>query len=173
MAVSRSSPASSSASLTVRTAWPSFSPASQIGYQRRSATAATLGWPVVQEQQVEVAARRQLAAPVAADGDEGDASARRPPPRLEEPASQRVGLCGERPGRSAAAQGVVGEQRLPRRSASPVGSAIRRGYRPGRDAFSSASIASRAATWIGSHTRERRRVGQVEIDEVAGRSCRR
>ncbi len=46
VAVSRSSAARASASLVVRTEWPSFNPSSQIGYQSRSAMAATSLTPV-------------------------------------------------------------------------------------------------------------------------------
>ena len=73
MAVSRSSAARVRASFTVRTAWPSFRPASQIGYQSGLGRAAGQAPGGVEQEEVEVAAGRQLAPAVAADGHEGQA----------------------------------------------------------------------------------------------------
>ena len=99
VAVSRSSAASDSASLMVRTEWPSFRPSSQIGYQIRSAMAPMPLRPVVQQHHVEIALRRQLAPAVAADGDQGHA--RRPPttPRGRAPAATRPS-AGSTPARA-------------------------------------------------------------------------
>ena len=74
VAVSRSSAARASASLMVRTEWPSFRPSSQIGYQMRSAMAADALDPGVQQQHVDVGLGRQLPAPVAAHRHQGHAT---------------------------------------------------------------------------------------------------
>ncbi len=81
VAVSRSSSARASASFGVRTAWPSFRPSSQIGYQIRSASCGDVGPAAWSEQDVDVGLRGELGPPVAADGDEGDAVRRGAPGR--------------------------------------------------------------------------------------------
>ena len=68
--------------LTVRTAWSSRTPASQTGYQMRSASAAQVvaaeRAPVVQQDQVDVAERAGVTARQAADRGERDPLGRRP-----------------------------------------------------------------------------------------------
>ena len=54
-----------------RTAWPSLSPASHSGYHSAAATSSMPPPAVVHQQDVDVALRGELAAPVATDGDEG------------------------------------------------------------------------------------------------------
>ena len=100
VAVSRSSWASATASFTDRTPWPSFSPASHSGYQICSASSLTSARSrslrVWIEEDVEVAARAQVAPAVAPDRHQGHA--RRRPARAGRPARSRPARC--RPGRS-------------------------------------------------------------------------
>ena len=56
----------------VRTEWPSFRPSSQIGYQSRSATSAGGALAPVEQEEVEVGRRGEVAAAVAADGHQGE-----------------------------------------------------------------------------------------------------
>ena len=77
VAVSRSSSASASCSSIVRTAWPSFSRRPTAGTRARRRARRPARLAVVDEHEVEVALRRQLAAPVPADGDQGDGDLRR------------------------------------------------------------------------------------------------
>ena len=69
----RSSPATATASFGVRTLWSSATPASQIGYQSRSATSAKSRRALVHEHEVEVARRRELPSPERAAADDRDA----------------------------------------------------------------------------------------------------
>ena len=59
----------------MRTAWPSFRPSSQIGYQTRSAKRADVAPAGVEEHHVDVRLEAELGPAIAADGDERDPAA--------------------------------------------------------------------------------------------------
>ena len=140
--MSRSSAARARASFTVRTAWPSFSPASQIGYQMACAAPPGTSAPGVEQEEVEVAARGQLAPAVAADRHQGQARGvlHRPVEERPQPVVDRGGVGHAE---VAADDRLIGQQCL---SVEDRGRHLGQRQRPAR--------ALRAATWIGSHSGE-------------------
>ena len=162
MAVSRSSAASVSASFGVRTACPSFTPSSQIGYQTRSASGADVGAAGVQQHDVDVGLEAELGPAVAADRDQGDV------------AGAALGLgAGEELGEPAVDEVAVGPAQRP-----PDERAVALQRRPSRRPEPCPSLAGGRSRQIestsgaGRHVdripggRERRRVREVEVDQL-------